>query len=353
MNKTFSGAKLIAVIAGLCIASVPMPSEANPPGFGKSLEEIAKLAEKEGKVRIASGLDDEEAKKVIGKFNKQYPGIKVENTQITGAANERTFTELVAGTAEYDAVNINSESVPRYRKAGLSLGPFEWSIVARQTPKNHFSPDGYFVAVGFITYVIAYNSSLVAREKVPKDWNDCLDPYWKGKFVVDTRPKPFTALYAAWGEKKTIEFARQIKENQPVWKRGQSDSLAQVANGEYPMMCGSYYQSALRIMTKDPQSKLDVAWPRETPGHLTEIWTVVKGAKSPNAALLISGWLASGEGREEYDQFGIGSLFAPESRVAKMIQKAGAKPVSGGWMDDENAITQKIVATWGLSPEKK
>src|SRR5262245_11358780 len=315
MNKVLLRSKLTAFVAGLCIASVPVPSEANPPGFGKSLEEIAKLAEKEGKVRIASGLDDEEAKKVIGKFNKQYPGIKVENTQITGAANERTFTELVAGTAEYDAVNINSESVPRYRKAGLSLGPFEWSIVARQTPKNHFSPDGYFVAVGFITYVIAYNSSLVAREKVPKDWNDCLDPYWKGKFVVDTRPKPFTALYAAWGEKKTLEFARQIKENQPVWKRGQSDSLTQVANGEYPMMCGSYYQSALRIMTKDPQSKLDVAWPRETPGHLTEIWTVVKGAKYPNAALLISGWLASGEWSDEYDKFGMSTLCTLDMRL--------------------------------------
>jgi hypothetical protein len=106
-------------------------------------------------------------------------------------------------------------------------------------------------------------------------------------------------------------------------------------------------------MSKDPQSKLAVAWARETPGHLTEIWTVVKGAKSPNAGLLISGWLASGEGREEYDQFGIGSLFAPESRIAKMIQKAGAKAVSGGWMENENAITQKIVATWGLSPKKK
>jgi hypothetical protein len=36
-----------------------------------------------------------------------------------------------------------------------------------------------------------------------------------------------------------------------------------------------------------------------------------------------------------------------------MIQKIGAKPVFGGWREDEPIITQKIVATWGLSPEKR
>jgi ABC-type Fe3+ transport system substrate-binding protein len=348
----FNLAVLIAT-AFTAFSVLPQPAFANPPGFGKSLEEIAKLAEKEGRVHIASGLDDEESKEVIQKFNRRYPGIKVENTQVTGAGNERIFTELVAGNADYDAVNINSESVPRYKKAGLSMGPFDWAMIAQQTPKEHFSPDGYFAAVGFITYVIAYNPSSVSAGKVPKDWRDCLDPYWKGKFVVDTRPKAFTALYSAWGEKKTLEFAAQLKANQPAWKRGQSDTLNQIVAGEYSMLCGSYYQSALRIMTKDPKAKLAVAFPRETPGHLTEIWTVVKGAKSPNAALLISGWLASREGREEYDQLGIGSLFDSESRVAKLIQKAGAKAVSGGWMDNENIITQKIVSTWGLSPQKK
>ena len=355
MKEEFWRLSLAALLA-VAFTAFSAPSQsafANPPGFGKSLEEIAKLAEKEGRVHIASGLDDEESKKVIQKFNKRYPGIRVQNTQVTGAGNERIFTELVAGNADYDAVNINSESVPKYKKARLIVGPFDWSTVAQQTPKEHFSPDGYFAAVGFITYVIAYNPSLVSPDKVPKDWKHCLDPYWKGKFVVDTRPKAFTALYSAWGEKKTLEFAAQLKANQPVWKRGQSDTLNQIVAGEYSMLCGSYYQSALRIMTKDPKAKLAVSFPLETPGHLTEIWTVVKGAKSPNAALLISGWLASREGREEYDQLGIGSLFDPESRVAKLIKKAGAKPISGGWMEDENAITQKIVATWGLSPTKK
>jgi len=36
-----------------------------------------------------------------------------------------------------------------------------------------------------------------------------------------------------------------------------------------------------------------------------------------------------------------------------MIQKTKAKAVFGGWRDDESVITQKIVATWGLSPEKR
>lgn len=325
----------------------------NPAGFGKSLEEIGRLAEKEGRVRIASGLQEKEVPKVLKKFNQRYPGIKVENAYVGGAENEKLFTELMAGQMNYDAVNIPSELVPRYKKAGLLAGPFNWQMVAQQTPREHFSPDGYFAAVGFITYVITYNPTLVPPDRIPKDWSACLDPYWKGKLVVDTRPKTFTALYPSWGEKKTIDYARQLKENQPAWKRGQTDALALVANGEHAMMCGSYYQSALRMLTRDPQTKLAVAWPREVPGHLTEIWLVLKGAKFSNAALLLSGWLASREGREEYDQLGIGTAFDPESRIAKMIQKTGAKAVTGGWREDEPIITQKIVATWGLSPEKR
>ena len=344
----------IALTLVLCGAvAEAQAAAATPAGFGKTLDEIGKLAEKEGRVRIASGLQEKDVPKVLKKFNQRYPGIKVENAYVGGAENEKLFTELMAGQTDYDAVNIPSELVPRYRKAGLPAGPFEWKMVSPQTPREHFSPDGYFAAVGFITYVITYNTSLVSSEKVPKDWSACLDPYWKGKLVVDTRPKTFTALYPAWGEKKTIEFARQLKENQPVWKRGQTDALALIANGEYSMMCGTYYQSALRMVTRDPQTKLAIAWPREVPGHLTEIWLVLKGAKFPNAALLLSGWLASREGREEYDQLGIGSAFDPESRIAKMIQKIKAKPVFGGWRDDEPVITQKIVATWGLSPEKR
>src|SRR5918999_279947 len=114
MNRTFLRAHIIALITiafiaftGLLIA--PAEAASNPPGFGKSLEEIAKLAEKEGRVRIATGLDDEESKKVIQKFNKRYPGIKVDSTQVTGAGNEKIFTELMAGNADYDAVNIPSE----------------------------------------------------------------------------------------------------------------------------------------------------------------------------------------------------------------------------------------------------
>jgi ABC-type Fe3+ transport system substrate-binding protein len=326
---------------------------AAPAGFGKTLDEIGKLAEKEGRVRIASGLQEKDVPKVLKKFNQRYPGIKIENSYVGGAENEKLFTELMAGQTEYDAVNIPSELVPRYRKTGLVAGPFDWKMVSPQTPSQHFSPDGYFAAVGFITYVMTYNTALTSKEKIPTDWSSCLDPYWKGKLVVDTRPKTFTALYPAWGEKKTIDYARQLKENQPSWKRGQTDALALVANGEYAMMCGTYYQSALRMVTRDPQTKLAIAWPREVPGHLTEIWLVLKGAKYPNAALLLSGWLASREGREEYDQLGIGSAFDPESRIAKMIEKTKAKAVFGGWRDDEPVITQKIVATWGLSPEKR
>src|ERR671919_2794982 len=108
---------------------------ANPAGFGKSLEEIGKLAEKEGRVRIASGLQEKDVPKVLKKFNERYPGIKVENVYVGGAENEKMFTELMAGQVNYDAVNIPTELVPRYRKGGLVAGPFDWEMVLQETPQ--------------------------------------------------------------------------------------------------------------------------------------------------------------------------------------------------------------------------
>ena len=111
----------IALTLMLCgaVAEAQGAAAATPAGFGKTLDEIGKLAEKEGRVRIASGLQEKDVPKVLKKFNQRYPGIKVENAYVGGAENEKLFTELMAGQTDYDAVNIPSELVPRYRKAGF------------------------------------------------------------------------------------------------------------------------------------------------------------------------------------------------------------------------------------------
>ena len=152
------------------------------------------------------------------------------------------------------------------------------------------SPNGYMAGGSFYPRVIAYNPSLVPPERVPRKWDDCLHPYWKGKFAMDVRPAALVSLYPAWGEQRILQFAKRIKEQNPTWQRGVTKALTMIAAGEFAMVCGTSYASVDSVLRNDPAAKLKIAWPDEVPVSLNESLGIMKGAKSPNAALLLTGW---------------------------------------------------------------
>src|SRR5215510_8747843 len=338
----------ICVFLAVGFADAAAPA---PDGFGKTFAEIVALAKKEGKVLIGSGLADDEAQTVLGPFMQRYPEIKVENTRLrTPEHKMKVFNELVAGNAEFDVLDVSSELMEQFIKSGVLSGPFDWRTLFTNAPKNHFSPNGYFAAGAYGLKPIAYNPNLVPRERIPRDWADCVDPYWKGRFVVDTSGKYVATLYPAWGEEKLIGWARRIKQNQPVWKRGMSEAITQLAAGEFPMICGVPYQSVHRVLRRDSNARVAVSWPKEVSVTITETMGVIKGGKHPNAGLLLAGWLASSEAQKGYDQLGRGSPFIEGTEAAQLIKKNGSRTVFAGWdiAGWENDILNKLHAAWGF-----
>jgi hypothetical protein len=217
--------------------------------IGKNVDEITKLAIKEGKVRMDSSLSPDDEPIVFKGFYQKYPMIKIEHTQQIGGSStrERILTEAIGGVVGYDLVDVVSELRNMYLKAGVLAGPFDWRKMFPDVAESHFSPDGYFAGVAFGFHVLAYNPTLVPPERVPKKWDDCLDPYWKGRFVVDTRARIFANLSRAWGEAKTIEYVTKLKNNQPIWKRSPAETLPLLAIGEFPMVCGTFYQTTKQV----------------------------------------------------------------------------------------------------------
>jgi hypothetical protein len=66
------------------------------PVFGKSLEEVEKMAAKEVKLRMISNLFPEEVPQVLKGFYAKYPGIKVEFTRGSGVGySERILSEAL------------------------------------------------------------------------------------------------------------------------------------------------------------------------------------------------------------------------------------------------------------------
>jgi ABC-type Fe3+ transport system substrate-binding protein len=342
---------LILFTAGAVFTARP-DAAANPAGFGGSFEEVVKLAHKEGKVRYGSSIRADEAKLVLEGFEKTYPKIKLTySPEVEQEVSGRIMAEAMNGIVDYDLVNVPSALQGSFRKAGVLAGPLEWRRVFPGAPAQHFSPDGLFAVVSFIPRVIAYNNSLVPPERVPKAWQDCLDPYWRGKFMVLTRPHPLVGLWPAWGEERTIEFAKRLKENQPIWGRASNlESALQVTTGEVPMICGIHYTTIFNVLRRDPQAKIAAAFVNETPIGMGETLGIMKGSKNPNAALLLAGWLASLEGQKAYDNIGRASPFLEGTETGKRLHKAGIKVVFGGWSEEEHARerTKKVVSAWGF-----
>jgi ABC-type Fe3+ transport system substrate-binding protein len=344
---------LLTLALGFFVFSAP--GFANPPGFGKSFEEVVKLAIKEGKVRIGMGFSDEKSmERVMAGFFKKYPHIKVEYSTVNSNNREKIFAELLAGQVDYDVVDVSLEVHNKWRKANLLVGPFEWRTLFPNLPKQHLSPDGYFAAGAVSFDGVAYHPGLVPDERVPRKWEDCVDPYWKGKFILDTRPNNIVGLYPAWGEVKLLDYAKKLKENQPLWKRGMNDSVTFVSSGEALMICGISYSPVQRALDKDPKANIRAVLLNEVPAGVNKTMGIVKGTKNPNAALLLAGWLASPEGTKGYDEVGYGSPFIEGTNASKLIQKSGSKVIFGGWdeADYRPGITEKITAVWGFRAKK-
>ncbi|HWP56367.1 MAG TPA: hypothetical protein VNL14_00605 [Candidatus Acidoferrales bacterium] len=120
------------------------------------------------------------------------------------------------------------------------------------------------------------------------------------------------------------------------------------------MVCGAGYAPIRDILRKDPRANLKIAWPDEVPVSLNEALGVLQGGESPNAAVLLAGWLASEEAQKGYDKVGRGSPFVEGSETWKDIRNAGARAFFTGWNEGEYApgLTKKITAAWGFTSKK-
>jgi ABC-type Fe3+ transport system substrate-binding protein len=343
-------------IAGITVGFIlVLGFDASAQRLGKSLDEITQLAGKEKTIRVANSWEPQNEPVLLKGFYQKYPGLKVTSTRASGIeTRERILNEALAGVFDFDLVNVSGELRPNYIKAGVMAGPIEWRKLFPNIKDLHFSPDGYFVVSGFSKYIIAYNPTLVPKDKVPKGWEDCLDPYWKGKLVVLTRPRTFTGLAAGWGEEKTVKYARALKDNEPVWKSSQSGALTQVAVGEYPMICGVAYHSTKDLMVRDPKANITYSVPKDLPIQIGEAMAIMKGAKSPNAALVLAGWLIGPDAQKVMHLEGRDSPFVEGTESEQLLKKHGAKPIWEGWdaIKHEAQMARKITAAWGFPKAK-
>src|SRR5262249_32793332 len=147
---------LIVLFLAAGFGGAPAPAA---EGFGRNFNEIVARAKKESKVRFTSGTPDErQAKEFFKSFRDKYPEIEVEYTRGTPrTAPEKILAELLSGQSEYDLLTVLDTLMPKYKKANLLAGPFDWKGLFG-IRDVYISPDRFFVGAGGSTDAIVYNT---------------------------------------------------------------------------------------------------------------------------------------------------------------------------------------------------
>jgi ABC-type Fe3+ transport system substrate-binding protein len=218
--------------------------------------------------------------------------------------------EIKSGkTSEWDVIPVSADFASEYL-------PYLWKVdfskMAKekilQIPLATIDPRQPTVASFSHFQVTAYNPRLIPAAQVPKTWDDLLKPQWKGrKIAADIRPSEIAALVPAWGLERTVEFARKLAAQDPIWVRGASRTLTSIIAGEIPMMAGPNFGSVKKIQVKDRTGLLQYVSLEPVPVRFGNAQAVLSSSQHRHAALLWIGWLLSADAQKIIDETQFGS----------------------------------------------
>src|SRR5262245_16497927 len=206
------------------------PAQPKQEMISVSSPDIIAGAKKEGKLFLHPALrpeyDEATLPELLKAFNKRYPFIEATWGKSAMGARpnaKQALDELAAGKAVVDILGFSGSFPSEYPQRNL-VKKYDLKTMVRDNqikiPFEMIDHTAMIVWSSNNTGIITYNSTLVSEDNAPKGWDSCLDARWKGKFSVDTNPNTLTWLIPRWGEAKVLDFASKLKENNPVFARG-------------------------------------------------------------------------------------------------------------------------------------
>jgi Bacterial extracellular solute-binding protein len=333
---------LVSGAASLNPALLKAKQEAEAKGylFETGRDEIVAKAKKEGRLRVLASSAPETVAPLVKAFREKYPFIDAHAQEITREDSQTRATQLKAGVKlDEDVIHVPPDL---YRDYLPSMKKFAILAMAERKVldipvKMIDSVNLNLVAMESSLQLVAFNKCVMDPAKVPSSWEDFLKPEFKGrKFLVDIRPNLQTVMAAGAGEEWMVSYAKKIAAQEPVWVRGQSRTITQIAAGEYPLHSGAYYQGIVRVMRKDPTGCLQSKVIEPVPVRVDGPHAVLATASHPYAGLLWLEFMAGPQGQAIIDEYEpvSASVYAPGSILEKIVR---GKKV---WIRDLTTIDQ-------------
>ncbi len=262
--------------------------------FGFAVAQDLDKAKQEGRLIFYTSWGPTDADYVLRAFERKYPFIKVDSVRSSSEKTlNRLLTEQRAGQFLGDVVAVSGiqsgilkdrGGLERYRSKEAANFPADWQ-------------DEYGVGLHQTIYVIGYNSRLVAHDAAPKDFDDLLQPRWKGQLGWDMEEYYlFGALLKARGRERGMDFWRRMAEQKINFRKGYTLISELVSAGEFPVAVSLYQHRVDEYREKG--APLQWVAPNPLVGGDPNRISLLKNAAHPQAAKIFVDYMLSLEGQK-------------------------------------------------------
>jgi ABC-type Fe3+ transport system substrate-binding protein len=266
----------------LAIAAAAIAFAAGPALAQVDMNALYEAAKKEGALAIYGGGPAAPYRARIERFEKQFPGIKV--NFVNGPSNvlsERIDKARKDGKPEADAAFLQTiQDFVAWKKAGVLI-PFKfdaWDLI----PASFKDPDGQFSAHSLIMIAYAHRPDLAPMPF--KTAKDILNPVFKGK-VISTYPHLDDATlyhYTKIAERYGWSFWDDYKKLESKWVRGHLGVAQSLEKGES--------HASLDQIPSGNKVSVVVIPDSEPVSLFQQTLAIFKDAPNPNAAKLYINW---------------------------------------------------------------
>ena len=263
----------------------------------KRLEEGAR---KEGKLNFVHTWRGKLAKGHIAVFEKRYPYIKVEMSDLGSQdAAERFIAEERVGRHLTDALSLAVPDLAVILRQNISA-KYSTPATAKILKQYHgfLDPENRWTPWYWSEHGISYNTNLVNPDQAPKTWFDLCNPVFKGQVSFDPSETRFLAgLYVMMGEEKTREWLKCIGENKPIIQTGHTQRMELMLTGDHAVQGDNYLYQGESAKRKNPKAPFAIVY---TAPILAFSGAVVinKNTTNPYASALLADWTLSDEGQK-------------------------------------------------------
>ena len=288
------------------------------PGLALSqaaLDKVIKGAKKEGKLVVYASYNYDQGDVLHAAFKKKYPFVEeVEHLNIGGPnVVTRILMESQSGSPTADVGLTGGPFMPSLMKKGF-LREIDWAALGAK-PGSFAS--SYQITLATVTNCIAYNTKLVSPADAPKNWEDLLDPKWKGKIGLWRNPAGLTEAAGAWGKERTVNYLKALMKQDPIVVTGGGDVGTRLAAGEYSV-CIIMYDAIFTAQRKGAPVK--EVWPDPVPVERYDA-CLPKLGKNPNTAILYSLWCGTPEASALFEKLrGRGNAFIEGTPIADTLK---------------------------------